>query len=229
MCRCPHSRAAAKRGANLSGMMAVVIDDGNAAHYAFTLEAPIDTAIVVEPFGDLLRRNFKLARDCHGGCRVQNVVTAGNMQFKRAERSICRVHRKTSETQLTGRSFARRQKLQPVIGVLRFAVGEHTATRTRQNAFQQWIVDARGNRAIERNAVHEIQKGALHVVHVVVAVHMLAVEIGHHGENRRKLEERTVALIGFGYQVLRGAKSRVRTQRIYAAANDNRRIESAGT
>ena len=81
-----------KRGANLGGMMAVVVNHGNAAHYAFTLEAPVDAAIVVEPFGDLLRRNFKLARNGHGGCRVQNVVTAGNMQFKRAERPIRSVH-----------------------------------------------------------------------------------------------------------------------------------------
>ena len=43
--------------------------------------------------------------------------------------------------------------------------------------------------AVERHPVHELQKGPLHIVHVAVAVHVLAVKIGHHRENRRKLQK----------------------------------------
>ena len=94
--------------------------------------------------------------------------------------------------------------------------------------FEQRIVDAGGDRAVERHAVHEVEKGALHVGHVAVAVHVLAIEIGDDGEDGRELEKGAVALVGLGNQILRGAETGVRAERVDAAADDDGGIEAAG-
>jgi hypothetical protein len=117
------------------------------------------------------------------------------------------------------------KKLQPEVGLGGNSVGEDAAAGTGQNRLEQRIVDAGGHRAVKRHLIHEGQKGALHVGHVVVAVHVLAVEIGDHGEDGRELEEGAVALVGLGHQVLRRAQPGVRAQRVHAAAHDHRGIE----
>ncbi len=86
-----------QRGANLGGVVAVIIDNGHAARLAALLEAPVDAAKVLEPFGNLLRRNFKLPRNGDGGRGVQHIVPAGNMQLERTERSSGSVHQETRE------------------------------------------------------------------------------------------------------------------------------------
>ncbi len=68
-----------------------------------------------------------------------------------------------------------------------------------------------------------------HVFHVGVAVHVFPIEIRNHGENRRELEERTIAFIRFCHQILRGAEAGVRAHRINASANNDGRIEAACT
>jgi len=45
-------------GANLRGMMAVVVDYAYAARPAFVLEAAIHTGKVLQPFTDAVRRNI---------------------------------------------------------------------------------------------------------------------------------------------------------------------------
>ena len=98
----------------------------------------------------------------------------------------------------------------------------------RQDRGQLRIVDAGRHRAVERHLVHEVEKGALHVVHVAVAVHVLAIEVGHDRQDGRELEKRAVALVGFGDQILRPAQPRVRAHGIDASADHDGGIEAAG-
>ena len=70
--------------------------------------------------------------------------------------------------------------------------------------------------------------GALDVGHVVVAVHVLAVEVGDDGEDGRELEEGAIALVGFGDEVLGGAEAGVGAEGIDAATNDDGGVEAAG-
>ena len=46
-------------GANLGGMVAVVVDDGDAARRAAKLKAPVDAAKVAEALGNLIRRELR--------------------------------------------------------------------------------------------------------------------------------------------------------------------------
>ena len=110
----------------------------------------------------------------------------------------------------------------------RSAVGDGPALHAGEQPPQIVVVVAGDDHSVERHRVHELQEGLLHVVHVAIAIHVLAIDVGHHREDRRELQERAVALVGLGHQVLRLAQPRVGAHRIDAAADDHRGIESAG-
>ena len=107
-------------------------------------------------------------------------------------------------------------------------VSHHSARHPRQQSAQRFVVVASHHRAVEGHAVHELDEGALDVLHVAIAVHVLAIDVGHHRQNGRELEERAVALVGFGNQVLRGAKPGVGAHGIHAPAHHDRGIEPSG-
>ena len=71
-------------GANFRGMVAVVVDDGDAVDDAFCLEAAIDPAEVAQAFDDVVLGDFELHRDGDRGSRVQNIVQPGHLQRERA-------------------------------------------------------------------------------------------------------------------------------------------------
>jgi len=58
-----------------------------------------------------------------------------------------------------------------------------------QQTPQHHVVIASDDDAVKRDALHEFEKRAAHVAHVAVAIHVLAVEVCNHGEDRRKLQE----------------------------------------
>ena len=57
---------------------------------------------------------------------------------------------------------------------------------------------------------------------------MLAIDIGHYRENRRKLEERTVAFVRLGHQILRFTQPRVGAHRVHASTDNDRGVKPAG-
>ena len=83
-----------ERGANFSGMVAVVVDHRDASRRSALLEAAIDTAKIGESLGNLFRLDSKLPRDGHRRSRVQYIVPARNMQLEWTERPGGRVHLK---------------------------------------------------------------------------------------------------------------------------------------
>ncbi len=82
-------------GADLGGVVAVVVHDGNAADLAVALEAAIDSAKVADAFGDLRRIDLELVSDRHGRCGIENVVAAGDVQFKWPQQAGCGPHLET--------------------------------------------------------------------------------------------------------------------------------------
>ena len=113
------------------------------------------------------------------------------------------------------------------VGTAPRAVGDSAALNLREHAAQHGIIVADHNHAVERHAIHEIQKRPLHIAHVAIAVHVFAIDVGDDRENGRKLEERAVALIGFGHQILRFPQAGVGSHGVDAAANDYGGIEPA--
>src|SRR5580698_1708231 len=143
-----------ERGANLSGMVAIVVDHRNAARRSALLEAPIDTAKVGEALGNLLRCDIKLARNSYGCSRVQYIVPARNVQLEWAESAGGSVHLKTrvsaSLPWLRVWRLSRFDNFQPVVGLFSHAVGEDASPHARQNSLEQRIVDAGRGSAVKR-------------------------------------------------------------------------------
>jgi len=87
-------------GANLGGMVAVIVDDGDAARLATQLETPVHAAKVAEAFCDLVRCNTELMGDGYSGGGVEDVVAAGDIQFKRPKQPCGSGHLKAGKASL---------------------------------------------------------------------------------------------------------------------------------
>src|SRR5258708_27648606 len=74
-------------GADLRGMMAVVIDHAYAAGPAFVLEAAIDAGKVLQAFADAVRGNIQPDAHSHRGRGVEHVVVPRNLQMEFPQRS----------------------------------------------------------------------------------------------------------------------------------------------
>src|ERR1700678_2092549 len=71
-------------GGDFGGVVAVVVDDGDAVGAAAKLEAAVDSVEAGQALGDFLCRDFKLTGDGDGGGGVEDVVTAGNAKLEGA-------------------------------------------------------------------------------------------------------------------------------------------------
>ena len=105
-------------------------------------------------------------------------------------------------------------------------IGHSPSLNVRQQPPQQRIVVAGNDHSIEGHAVHELEKSFFYVPHVAVAVHVLAIDVGHDRQDRRQLQERTITLVGLSHQVLRLSQAGIRSHGVDAAANYDSGIEA---
>src|SRR4051812_44481084 len=113
------------------------------------------------------------------------------------------------------------------IRILAHSVRDHAALDARQKSARPLVIVAGDHHPVKRDLIHKFDEGILHIVHVAVAVHVLAIDVCDHGEDGRKLQKATVALVGFSDQILRLAHACVGAHGIDAPADNNRRIETA--
>src|SRR6185312_6501981 len=88
--------------------------------------------------------------------------------------------------------------LDPKIRAAARAIAHDATLYLGKNPPQHGIVITGYDHSIKRNAVHKVKEGALDIIHVAVAIHMLAVNIGDDRKYGREFQERPVALVGFG-------------------------------
>src|SRR3990172_2225870 len=58
------------------------------------------------------------------------------------------------------------------------------------------MVEAQNRQAVERDLVDEGEKTFDQAIHSLIEIHMLAVDVGDHGDGGRKEQKRAIALIG---------------------------------
>ncbi len=203
-------------GADLRGMMAVIVNHADAGGRALELEAAINAAKVFQSFADLIGSNIQTNTDGDRGRGVQHVVVARDLKMKAAQRFAAVLHGEVRVTLVVG------------CAVDGAGLDAKVGGEPRHEAAKLIVVIAQDEHSVERNAVHEIHERLLHVRHVAIAIHVLAIDVGHHGENGRELQERAVTLVGLRDQVLRLAQTRVRAHGVDASADHDRRIEPAG-
>ena len=120
------------------------------------------------------------------------------------------------------------QDLQPKNSFRIHAIGEYATARAREQCSQKRIVQTGRSRSIERHAIHKIEKGPLHILHIAIAIHVLAVQIGHDRENGRQLQKRAIAFVRLGDQIFGAAQSRARSHRLHPATYNYGRVKSTG-
>ena len=75
--------------------------------------------------------------------------------------------------------------------------------------------------------LHEIEKGLAQTAKIMaVGFHMISVDVGHHREHWRQIEEGRIGLVGFDDDEFTAAKFGVRTGGLQPSANDKRRIHA---
>src|SRR5271157_862466 len=135
--------------ADFSGVVAVVVDDGDAALDAAHLKAAVDAVEGGKGIADGVGGDFELHGDGDGGHGVENVVTARNAQVEAAQagRAIAEaeVAGKRVEGQFGGFD----------IGLGGGSVGDGAAVDGGQNALHVGVVQADNRGAVKRHPVDE--------------------------------------------------------------------------
>src|ERR1035441_7051437 len=200
-------------GSDFGGMVSIIVDDAHACGFAFELEAAIDTTKTVEAGTDLVRGDVERGANGDGRGGVEHIMLSGHAQGEFAEifffpifLFIC--NPKTAEWRLIARAMGL-LKLYQEIGSFAGSVGRHAAMHARKQAFENGIVVAAYDQAVEGHAFHKFKEGAVHVAHIAIAVHVLAVNVGDDRDNRRKLQKGAVALVRLRDQVLRFAEASI--------------------
>ncbi len=88
------------------------------------------------------------------------------------------------------------------------AVGADRAVNAAQDGPHVLVVQAQDGRAEERDRVGELDERVLDVLEVAVDVEVVGLDVGHHRDDGRQLQERPVVLVGLDDDELAGARRR---------------------
>ena len=90
-----------------------------------------------------------------------------------------------------------------------------------------FAIDTQKGFSIEWHTVDEVHKRLMQFLNAVsVSVHMVFVDIGYDGHNRRQIQERSIGFVGFGNNVFTFTQTGVGTCGVELATDNESRIES---
>ena len=96
-----------------------------------------------------------------------------------------------------------------------------------QNRADVFAVDTQECLTVKRHTVDEIHKRLMQLLNAVaVSVHMVFIDIGHDGHNRRQIQKRSIGFVGFCDDVFAFTQTGVGTSGIELAADNESRVES---
>jgi hypothetical protein len=111
--------------------------------------------------------------------------------------------------------------------VFRKAVAGDGAGHALQDVAHGGTVHTQDRRAVERHAVQEIDKRALEPAEVVaVGLHVVGVDVGHHGHHGQQVQERCVGLVGLDHDVVAAAQLGVGACAVELAADHKGRVQA---
>ena len=187
-----------QRGANLHRVMPVVVNQCHAAHLRFDFKAACHAGEFIERPPHALHRRAQLARHPQCGQSVAHVVQPGQRQPKlpdflnagpQGEFALPTFQPDVAGAEI-GFSFGRSP------------VGNHPPMQARDDGAYVGVIRAQDGRTVERHLVQKSDERLLQVFQAGVAVHVLAVDVGHHRDHRRQQQEAAVALVGFHHNQL---------------------------
>src|SRR5438067_4577340 len=208
----------AQRGADLLGMVRVVVHHEHVLLLPLHLEAAMDAAELLEGVRRDAERDLEVGGDGEGGERVEGVMAAGHAEPDGAEPPLA------APDLEHGLEPVDAEVARLPVGVGRRPVGDEALADVRHQGAHRHAVEAEDGQAVERDAVDELEIRLAHPVHVPVVVEVLAVDVGDDGDDRREEEEGAVALVGLGDQELPLAETGVAPECAAPPAHDDRRV-----
>ena len=194
------------RRRHLHRVMAVIVDQREAAaashsDFAVALEAPSHAFKFRQRMHNALVGHAHFHANRNRRQRVQHVMNARQIQ---CHRQIC------GGTPIGGTYGAKTHLPAAVLNVHRAylrlrrqAVGGDRLGNQGNNRADIGVVLAQHRHAVERQAMHEIDKRLLQIVErVAVGLHVIGVDIGHHRQHRLQMQKRCVRLVGFDHDEL---------------------------
>ncbi|CCK01034.1 hypothetical protein BN129_540 [Cronobacter sakazakii 701] len=113
------------------------------------------------------------------------------------------------------------------IGIFAETISGNLTPDARQQLADHRVVNTHHRTAIKRQVMQEVNKRLFQVLKVaMIGVHMVGFDIGHNRDHRLQMQERRVALVGFGNQITAVAEARVRPRRFHQTAVNERRVEA---
>ena len=193
-----------ERGADLGGMMAVVVNHGDAAGLAAHLKPAIDAGIAGDGFANRFQLDVQLQAHRDGGRGVEHVVNAGHAQMKRSQIVPAGPNRKTALES----AAIHVGDLQA--GLLAAPVSDDAAIYQRKKLLDVFVVQAQDGRAVERHLLNELEERGANLDDGRIVIQMLAVDVRDHRQDRAELQKRAVAFVRFHHQKIALPHARVR-------------------
>ena len=218
-----------KDGRDLDGVVAVIVDHGDAVPFAGPGEAPLDAAEARDRLADRLVGHAEFVRHRNRRRRVRGVMPSRHRQHD--VRYLVRgVGLAVAEHDLEFRAAAvRRQVDQPHIGLRVFAIGDDAAVLDlADEGLHHGMIGAHHGKAVERHVLDEIAERVLDRLERLEVIEMLGIDVGDDHDIGRQLQERAVALVGLDHHPVAGAEPGVGAVGVDDAAIDHGRIETAG-
>src|ERR1017187_8517597 len=189
--------------ADFGGMVAVIVDDGDAALDAAHLKAAVDAVEGGKGFADFVGGDFEFHGDGDGGHGVEHVVAARNAQVEAAQ-----VGGAIAQAEIAGKGVEGQFRGFHV-GLRGGSIGDDAALDGGQNALHVGVVQAHDHGAVKRHLVDEFDKGGAGGFDGRIVVHVFAIDVGDHRQDGGELQEGAVAFVGFGHQEIAAAHARV--------------------
>ena len=158
---------------------------------------------------DRLVRDSDLERDRDRRERIQHVVQPGQVQVTGSVRpSVARVTSKCVRRP-SRRTFSARTS-----ALFAEAVADDRTIHLRRMLLDVRVVAAEHREPVERQVVQELDEALLEPPEVaVVRAEMIVVDVRDDRDHRLQVQERRVALVGLGDEILAGAEPRIACRR----------------
>ena len=205
-------------GHDFSGMVGVVVNHHDAVDLPDDLKAPLDAAEIEQAVSDGGKRHLQFAAGSHRRQGVGNVVLSRHVQNNFTQKIVVMVDRKGRAARL------QTDPCRTIVSVGGKAEGYIVAGYSWSQRRQTLVVGRNNHRAVKRHAVHVGQKRIDQVVHVGIAVQVVAFKVGYHRHGGKHRQEGAVIFIGFRYQVIAFSQSGAGAQFSYDAPDDKRRL-----
>ena len=128
-------------------------------------------------------RNIQTHSHGYRGGGVQHVVSAGHAQAKLSQVGAMIVNMEAAQRKAFAIAGAEASTGDAEVHVVMGSVGEYAAAHLRQQVAQILVVGAGHNHSVKRHEIHELRgTPAPHRAMIAIAIHVLAIDVGHHRE-----------------------------------------------